>query len=70
MGMKGSRLKFLGRKSFFLNEGGEEYQIEGNFIHPCIYLLDKNLFYNVVFTIDALLKQSKTTSLKKKKLFD
>ena len=33
----GKGTEILGRIiNFFLNEGGEEYQIAGNFIHPCL----------------------------------
>ena len=38
MEKRGRGLIFWGRKSKFKNEGGEDYQIAGNFIHPCYIL--------------------------------
>ena len=36
LGRGGGDVKFLGKKiKIYRNGGGEKYQIEGNFIHPC-----------------------------------
>ena len=47
--------EILGKKiKFFKNGSGEEYQIAGNFIHPCPFHFDNTGAFKVAYSLGGL----------------